>query len=89
MKTMQHDGEPLVHVVGAMNDEAIPGLITLKTFCGKLLHCEQHELFNDRHATCVVCASYTLPDWLAVAKALGASVIQGRNGHNPVSLKVL
>jgi hypothetical protein len=81
MKTMQHDGEPLVHVVGAMNDEAIPGLITLKTFCGKLLHCEQHELFNDRHATCVVCASYTLPDWLAVAKALPLKGLTMRKIH--------
>jgi hypothetical protein len=88
VKTVQQDDEPLSHLVGAMNDEAVPGIVSLRTYCGLYLHCEPRELSNERHTTCVRCAS-EVPDWLSVGRALGAQTIDWKGSSARIDLKIL
>lgn len=82
------DDDPLVHVVGALNDEHIPHYVSVRTMCGQYLHCEPFELSDARHATCVVCAG-PLPGWYVVAKQLGASSVRWKGSSLRLDLKLL
>lgn len=88
MKTVSFKCPELIHVVGAMNDEAVPGYVSLRTLCGKYAHCEFHALADDRYATCIVCVGEQ-PDWLVVAKALGALTVRWRGSSLSYDLKIL
>jgi hypothetical protein len=89
MKTMTMFDDSLVHVIGAINQDADPGFASLRTMCGEYYYCRNEALADGDHTpTCVPCVA-GIAEWVMFAKTIGASTVERAGDRNAVPLKVL